>query len=532
MDWASLPLEVLEAIFRQLNFKDLLRCALVCRSWNRALFECPSLAHRVVFLFDAAHTDQLRQLIPMSERNYRQLAIGLTVPWNEDIKDCFDQAVQQWNLRFVSLVGEPDKVSDCLLSNMPFFGALTELNLEFTLTRAWPEWTEIQKVELSQLRKMHYLQVYTGANQMNTLYHFVLPKVEQVSLVLDSLANEEAMYWEDPLIELSGCELLRSLEVDLNGTMWEQFFAIHKPYMERLVIRRAIDEYQNRDWDLEFSKMPNLRYVEFTFVNNEMLASLNRKCKKIEKLLINGFCLDDGNFSSSMQFPLLKSLHMDGWLNGSLFSNELSLTLDKTEDLVWKYVELAPAQGAFTLVSPNVKRLTLRGCEYARFELDIGNRLESLDMDYYGTQLVAPNFLNRLGHLKHLVLHISGRSALLAPKLCHLRHVKRLEVVCCTESYGYDCSALFESICNNLTELEEFILRNEHENPLMLDYKRYRKLCQLTQLKVLNLQYITIYNVTGTTELKHVPHLNVWGCSTSTAECDAPFRSSLMEVES
>lgn len=528
MDWGSLPLELLQAIFEQLHFKDQLSCALVCRAWNQAIFECPSLANRVVFSFDAAHTEQLRSIIPMSERNYRQLAIGLSVPWNQEIEKCLGEAVQQWNIRFVSLVGEPDKVRDCLDSNMPFFSSLTELNLEFTLTRAWPA-IDIRELELSQLKKMHYLQVYTGATQTNTLFRFVLPKVEEVSLVLDSLANEEAMYWEDPLIELSGCDRLRSLEVDLNGTMWEDFFAIHKPYMERLVIRRAIDEYQNRNWNHEFSKMPNLRHVEFTFANNDMLTCLNRNCKKIERLLINGFCLDDGTFVSSMQFPILRNLHMDGWSNGSLFSNELSLTLDNLEDLTWKYVELTPAQGIFTLIAPNLKRLTLRGCEYARFELDIGNRLVSLDMDYYGVQIVAPNFLDRLDHLRHLTLHISGRSALLASKMCHLRHVKRLEVVCSTESYGYDCNDLFESICHNLVELEEFVLRNEHENMLKLDYRHYTKLANLTQLKVLTLQYVTLQNVTGGTELKHVPHLNVGGCSTSG---DCAVRPSLMEVES
>ncbi|XP_062542584.1 uncharacterized protein LOC134210547 [Armigeres subalbatus] len=514
IDWVSLPLEPLEAIFRQLNYKDRLSCALVCHKWNQALFECPSLAHSIVFSIDTARTEQLQPIIARSDRNYRQLAIGLRGPWTEDLVECLDQAVQRWNIRFVSLVGEPDKVRSCLISKSSFFSSLTELNLEFTLTRTWPA-IDILEVELSQLKKMHYLQVYTGARQTFTLFRFILPKAEEISLVLDSLANEEAMYWEDPLIELFGCGNLRSLEIDLNGTMWQKFFAIDKPYMERLVIRRAIDEYQNRDWNVEFSKMPNLRHVEFTFSNNEMLASLNRNCKKIEKLHLNGFCLDDGNFVSSMQFPFLRSLHMDGWANGSLFSNELSLRLDNLEELTWKYVELAPIQGIFKIITPNVKRLTLRGCEYARFEIDVGYRLTSLDMDYYGVQIVAPNFLDHLVHLNNLTLHISGRSCKLASKMHHLHNIKRLEIVCSTEIHGYDCNTLFESVCQNLVYLEEFVLRNEHENQLIVDYKKYSQLSQLSQLKKLTLQYITIENVTGEMTLKNVPHFNVWGCTTS-----------------
>ncbi|XP_065090389.1 uncharacterized protein LOC135711463 [Ochlerotatus camptorhynchus] len=513
MDWALLPLELLEAIFQQLCFKDRLQCSLVCHNWNQALFECPTLARSIVFSIGPARSEHLQKVIPMSERNYRQLAITLSDGWNRETNDCLKQAVQRWNIGFISLVGEPNLVRDCFQWNGHLFNSITELNLEFTLNRAWPA-VEVREVELSQLKKMHYLQVYTGSTKVNCQFRFIVPKMEDVSVVLDSLANEEAMYWEDPLIELTGCVNVRSVEIDLNGTMWESFFAIHKPHMERLIIRRAIDEYQSRDWDCQFTNMPNLRHVEFTFANNDMLACLNRHCKRVERLQINGFCLDDGNFVSSMQFPLLRNLHMDGWFNGSLFSNELTLRLDNLEELTWKYVELAPVQDTFTLITPKLKRLTLRGCEYVRFHLDIGNRLVSLDMDYYGVQMAAPMFLDYLDNLQHLILHINGRSSMLVQKMCHIPHVKRLEVVCSTESHGYDCNALLESMSQNFLELEEFVLRNEHENQLSIDYGQYVRLSQLRQLKTLTLQYITIRNVTGEIGQKHVPQLNVWGCST------------------
>ncbi|XP_055530427.1 uncharacterized protein LOC129721656 [Wyeomyia smithii] len=380
------------------------------------------------------------------------------------------------------------------------------------MDRVWPE-MPVQEVTFKHLKKFHYLQVYIGPNHMGILFRLKIPKLESASIVLDSLANEEAMYWEDPLIELLECDELRSLEVDLNSTMWDNFFGVKRPKMERLVIRRASDECHDRDWNQLFSNMPNIKHVEFAFSNDIMLSSLVNNCKHIEQIMFYGFCLHHGSFANNMELLQLKHVHLDGWLTGSLFSSEGRLDLFHLDELTWKYVELAPAQGTFTIVAPELKRLTLRGCDYKRFLLEIGDCLEDVDMDYYETQIMTPNFFGSLEHLQRLTLHINSNSQKLALEIAPMLRLKYFELVCSTERHGYNCNALFRGICENCPELEEMCIRNEHEHELRLGYSFFVQLVRLTQLRILTMHYVTLLDVTGDMPLRHLQRLNIWGCT-------------------
>ncbi|XP_058838779.1 uncharacterized protein LOC131694249 [Topomyia yanbarensis] len=511
MDWTLLPLEPLETIFHQLEFKDRIACSLVCRRWNEVLFSCPALARSIIFSIGPTYSTDLRSVIRWSNRNYRQITIVLNHDSDTALSELIAETAERWDVKLVSLVGDPPKVLNCMNLNANLFNSITELNLEFTMDRAWPV-ISAQTITFRNLKKFNYLQVYTGSNPMGMLFRLVVPNLEEVSVVLDSLANEEAMYWADPLIEIVECNNLKSLEVDLNCTMWERFFATERPTLERLVIRRASDEFQERDWNLLFRNMPNLRYVEFVFSNDIMLSNLTRNCKKVERLMLNGFCLHDGSFANNMSLLSLKQVHMDGWMNGALFSLNSPLDLVHLEELTWKYVELAPAQGSFTLVTPELRRLTLRGCDYKRFLLEVGCRLEIIDMDYYEEQVLTPNFFDSLENLQHLTLHINSSSLKLVRHMRHLPQLNQLELVCSTERHGYDCNALFSSICSHCPELRELCIRNEHENYLSIGYRYFVQLVRLSKLRILTLQYITLYNVVGEIPMEHLVRLNVWGC--------------------
>ncbi|XP_058463847.1 uncharacterized protein LOC131438069 [Malaya genurostris] len=511
MDWTLLPLDPLETIFSQLEFKDHIACSLVCRRWNEAIFTCPTLARSIVFSIGPTCTSELRSVVRASNRNYRQITIVLNRSSNAKLFELIEEIAVRWNVKVVSLVGDPPTVLNCIRSNADLFNSITELNLEFTMDYAWPVIPN-QEIHFRNLKKMNYLQVYIGTSNIEMLFRLVVPNLEEVTIALDSLANEEAMYWADPLIELLGCDNLKSLEVDLNCTMWENFFAIERPTLERLVIRRASDEFQERDWNLLFRNMPNLRHVEFVFSTDIMLTSLTRNCKKVDRLILNGFCLHDGSFANNMSQLSLKQVHMDGWLNGALFSYNSPLDLIHLQTLTWKYVELAPVQGSFTLVTPELRRLTLRGCDYKRLFLDVGNCLEFIDMDYYEEQVLTPNFFVSLENLQHLILHINSSSSKLVRNMCHLPNLKQLELVCSTERHGYDCNALFSSVCAHCPELEELCIRNEHENYLSIGYRYFVQILKLFKLRILTLQYVTLYNVLGEIPMEHLVRLNVWGC--------------------
>lgn len=516
MDWSSLPLEALEQIFRHLRFKDrLLACSLVCQHWNRTLFSCPTLARRVVLGIGGGQTTEVRDALRVSQRNYRQLSVVLDEIGEEaregSVNEFLAEVGELWSVQNVSLVGEPATLLECFRLNGPLFGGITELSLELTKNVDWVPF-ERQDVEMGELKKLHYLQMYLGRERVGTAFRLIVPKLESVAVVLDSLANEEVQYWEDPLIELDRCGKLRSLELDLNTTMWESFFDEEKPHLERLLIRRASDEFEERDWDRIFRNMHKLRSVEMVFSSDVMLASLRRNCKKLDKLVLNGFCYQGGTFANNMDWSTMKHLFMDGWLNGGVYSRENSLTLPSLEDLHWKYVELTPAQGYFTLITPNLKNLTLRGCDYKRFHLEVGPYLQSVDIDYYGPQQFAPNFFSHLHNVTQLTLHINGSSLRLTQLLTYQTQLRSLEMICGTEHRGYDINDLFRAFLNSCPLLTQLTVRNEHENQLQLDYPVFSLLSNLKHLNQLNFQYITLLNVTGSIRMEHLSHLDVSGC--------------------
>lgn len=517
-DWGALPLEPLERIFRQLKFKDrLLACSLVCQHWNRTLFCCPALARGIVLGISGDQPAQVREALRASQRNYRQLSIVLggdhDQPDNGSVNEFLTEVVGLWNVQNVSVVGEPTSLLDCFRLNGALFGGITELSLELTKNIDWSPFGK-QDVTMGELKKLHYLQMYVGRERVSTAFRLIVPKLESAGIVLDSMANEEALYWEDPLIDLEGCDKLVSLEVDLNTTMWEPFFAVDRPHLERLLIRRASDEFQERDWDRIFQHMPNLRDVEMVFSGDVMLASLKRNCKKLEKLVLNGFCFHDGSFASNMGWSAtMKQLFMDGWLNGGVYSRDPALNLSALEDLQWKYVELTPAQGYFTLIVPKLRKLTLRGCDYKRFHLEVGPHLDRVDIDYYGPQQFAPNFFSSLHAVTQLILHINGDSFRVVQHLTYTMQLQQLEMICGTEHRGYEINNLFTAFVKHCPLLEELTVRNEHENQLKLDYEAFALLEGLKLLRLLTFQYITLTNVSGAAiRMERLDRLDVSGC--------------------
>ncbi|XP_058815752.1 uncharacterized protein LOC131679143 isoform X2 [Topomyia yanbarensis] len=393
------------------------------------------------------------------------------------------------------------------------FGSITELNLELAMDQAVSLNAEHEYV-LGQLRKFHYLQLYSGSAPACVAVRLSAPNLESAAIALESLTDEESLYREGPLLELKGCSWLKSLEVDLKGRMWENFFSIERPCLERLLLRRASDESEEYDWDKLFGNMPGLRDVEMVFSNDAMLTSLRRNCRKLEKLTLNGFRFEDGSFADNMNMISLTELHMDGRLRSVLYSKQSTLRLNNMNKLVWNYVKFSRVQYIFVIDAPRLASVTIRWCDYRRLQLRPGSHLESIDMDYYGNQTVTPNFFSAsLDHLRCVTLYINSSSLILVGQMANFLCLKQLEIVCSTVNRSYDCSALFGSICLSCLGLEELTVRNEHENQLTVEYTHLTQLVHLTHLKQLTLQYITITNVSSEMKLAHRVRTNVKGCT-------------------
>ncbi|XP_055610434.1 uncharacterized protein LOC129757289 [Uranotaenia lowii] len=519
MYWDAIPLEPFELILGQLKLQDKLACSLVCQHWNRTLFSSPSLVRDIVFAIGPRWSQDLQDLVRASTRNYRRLLIVLTDgTWRVKVNELIAEVSQRWTIKSVSLIGEPVNLLDCFRWNVAMFDALTELSLEFTVESAWTK-LSAQDVELKHLQKLHYLQVYVGTKYERLIVRFFVPNLKELYIVTDSLANQDVMYWEDPMIEIYNCSKLSRLELDLNSTMWVDFFKVERPSMERLVIRRAYDDYDERNWDEIFQRMSNLRDIEVFFASDAILASVNRNCMKLERFLMNGFCLHEGSFGNSMNISSLRSLHVDGLLNGSLYSNMCTLHLTNLQELVWKYVELVPTQEKLIIVAPALHEITLRACDYKRFQLVVGNTLTHADIDFTEPQVTTPNFFSSMGNLLNLSLQVTGPANQLVPEMFYLSNLRRFELTCSTERHAYTIDELFQSICTSCNLLEVFELRNEHEELLNLSYRSFAELRRLELLKKLVLHYINLHSVPDKSCLMigKIPHMDFYGSNVSSA---------------
>ncbi|XP_058443915.1 uncharacterized protein LOC131425782 [Malaya genurostris] len=515
MDWSALPLEPLESILGKLKFKDRLACSLVCRRWNEALFSCPALAQTIVLVIGTSYGDEHEPevLLRYSKRNYRLLAVELNNNVSSaKINRCLVNVLDQCEVHGLSLFGMVNSVFESIRLHSVRFRSLTELSLELTVDQL-VLLSSVQELTMEQLKKFHYIQLYSGSAPASVAVFLDAPNLESAVIVLESLGDEEALYREGPLLELRGCSRLKTLEVDLKGCMWQNFFTTMRPKLERLLIRRASDESEEYDWDMLFGNMPALHHVDMVYSNDAMLSSLSRNCSKLKKLVLNGFRYEDGSFGDNINRILLEELHVDGRLRSVLYSNQSTLTLKTVKKISWSNVKFSRVQYVFVVDAPEVTSVTVRWCDYRRFQLRPGDQLKSIDIDYYGNQTVAPNFFRAsLDQLHSLILYINGSSLALVGQMDSFPCLKKLELICSTEHHGYGISALFESICVSCLGLVELTIRNEHERLLHIENCHLIHLVRLEHLRVLTLQYITIINVSDDITLGYWVRINAKGC--------------------
>ncbi|XP_055640217.1 uncharacterized protein LOC129777765 [Toxorhynchites rutilus septentrionalis] len=511
MDWSQLTPDLLFLVLKLLKPRERLTCSLVCRTWYDAISMYPILLNDYVVKINPRSAREVQRLIGASKRQFRQLYVELEAN-DYSVGECVTEAVHRVDIQFLWLIGEPEHVKFFMESQTTMFASLTELRLEFSANTSWEVYASLN-VFLENLKEFHYLQIY-GPNPEQVIFNLIAPKLEKAYILLDSLANEEIAYWEDPLIELRECTQLKSLYVDLKGSMWDNFFDVERVHLERLVLRRAIDEIDTRDWNRLFINMPNLRYVEFICSTNAMLTSLRRYCNKIQSLQITGFNFYDGNFASCLSMPTLEQVHLDGWMNGGIFTGETMLQLNNLKELTWKYAELTAAMGSFRLVTPALKSVTLRGCDYRKFLLHVeGNRLESIDLDCYDDQWQEiPSFFACLDNLQQLTLNTNTKALRLVQTIGPLAQLKRLEVFCYTERNENECNALFAGLCAICPQLEWFSLVKENLGELILSCECLLELKQMRALKYLTLRYITIRDAKHEIRIDNLIHLEVSSC--------------------
>lgn len=433
--------------------------------------------------------------------------------WDPCINDCLKQIAKLWNMINVTLVGEPLNIKECMIVNAYAFNFLTELYLEFVMDQRWKK-MRVQNVTMEQLKRFYYLQVYIGPHNFGILFRFSFPRLEGAYIVLDSLANEEVSYWEDPLIEIITCPQLKTLNIDLNSSMWETFFSEYRPELETLVLRRAKDEYEDRNWHDLFINMPNLRNAELHFTTDRMIASLGRYCQQLQSVHLGGFCLYDGSFTSNMNLPLLERVYMDGWNSGVLFTYGTELELPRLTHLNLRYIEFLNTQTTIQLDVPKLTHLTLRRCDYKKLRINVGNELRFLDVDYNKNPPIVPDFFYHLENVERLHLQIDESQPTLLPCLQYLSKVKFIELICQTETHPYDCNALFVLLCHSCPKLEELLILNEHENTLTLNYDSFAQMVHLENLRELTLQCLTLPDPGEVIRMDNLLLFNQWSCIT------------------
>ncbi|XP_055522427.1 uncharacterized protein LOC129716617 [Wyeomyia smithii] len=511
-DWSLLPLVPLEAIFRLLKHKDQLACTLVCRRWNEAFASCPVLVQNVVFVIKNIYSDgEIRSVLNGRQRNYRNWAIDVIDDCCTAIVDkCLADAVNRCKIESLTLNSFMLPLVDCFRRNATMLGSITKLNLEIVLSsNVTLNCSTVQKLVFEQLKVFNYVQSYSGTTPTPVAFVFETPNLVSASIIIETLADEEALYREYPLLELESGVKLEQLEVDVKGRMWESFFAQERTVLQQLLIRRASDEKEERDWDLMFRNMPNLEQVEFVYPNENMLASLSRHCRKITHLKLSRFAFDDGSFGESISRCSLKELRMDGDL---YCSRSVRLRVDNLTLLELEYSTLPSYQHKFLIVAPEVKILKVRCSNYQTLQLLPGDQLESVDMDYYfgeGT-FFDGSFLSTFcfANIRDLVLYVNGSAQKLLGRLDNLVNLTQLQLFC---SKGADISYLFRTICISCQNLEKLNVLNVGQGQVIILFSVLDSLFYIEKLKELALQHITVFEVKNKFRLKNLAAVNFTG---------------------
>lgn len=427
---------------------------------------------------DWRNVGKIRKALEKSTRSYQQVLVNMGArECSAGVVACMAKFVPQWKVQGLRVIGPPAVV--LRLMRLVEFSSLTELNLEFLDRNDTRGTLQPCTITLNSLKRFHCIQNHGTSMRKIKIFRLFVPNLEHATIVLKD--DEDCVGYEHyPLVDLLESSKLKYLEMDVMGeSVWEQFFSLERPLLERLVIRPKYSVRQFRDWDWKtvFTNMPNLRWLK--------IARQYYEIPYITQLFgtTQLFEFDIGSLNAHKLERLnLKSIRISG---------RETLRCDKLTELTCS--DIMVSGDTFTLFAPDLTRLVLRKCQYHRFKLRVGSQLQTLAIDCFRNDcLKIDGFFQSLENLHELYLNVDRRTLNIIDKLGTLPSLEALEVTFHSKTNDHDCSGLVRNILDNCPVIEELTIKNENcKGKLFVHPPLFKQLLDL-ELLSLDVEELTI----------------------------------------
>lgn len=463
MSWDSLPLELYEHIFKNLDFWDRKPMSLVCRRWNQAVFSrslsrnlCievsrgdwgPSGDKEQVVVVDEA-------VVEASERDYR-------VAYVKWCKDSSPEVMASIN----RMVRELDE--KCLLEGLIIDAPLGQMLSDFFRTHG-ELLARIRKLQVStetmdsrlmadrcvlkmdQLETLFWREIVSSDHLQNKRPLFVIeaPKLHSAVVRFGDSDSDRGVAWHNGFMELSQTPSLKALKVHLHPRMWNHFFEQRLDALEHLTISHKTQDLQSRDWDCMFSNMPNLKSIQMWEADDIILEAINQNCHQLRELLLDNVDLTGGFLSIDRTFPLLEHLRLE---TAKIQSNR-TLHLPVLKHLEWFNIK-NQNDHMLTLAAPMLRNLRQSKNGASDFILSTKSPLEKLQLDLYASDIPG-HFFQPYANARELSLRVSSARPDLDRMIPHFRNINEFVLIAYNAPLQCDqmMNEMFKS-CNNVTAI-------------------------------------------------------------------------------
>lgn len=498
MSWDSLPLEIYEHIFKNLDFWDRKPLALVCRRWNQAVFSrslCRNLcielsrgdwgpdgdSEQVVVVDD--------EVVEASDRGYRVAYVKWCKDSDPEVLESIDRVLRELDAKCQLeglILDAPlgQMLSEFFRSHGELLGRLKKLHVS-TETMDTTLMMDRCVLRMARLETLFWREVVTKHQLQNKKPLFVIdaPNLQSAVVRFGDSDSNSGIIWHNSFLELNRSVNLKALKVHLHPRMWNGFFEQRLDALEHLTISHKTKDFQVRDWDAMFSKMPNLKSIQMWEANDMILEAINSHCPHLRVLLLDNVDLTGGFLSTNRVFPQLEHLRLE---SAKIQSNK-TLQLPILKHLEWFNVSNQGDQ-MLTLFAPMLRTLRQSKQGVPDFVLTSKSPLEKLQLDLYGSD-IPDHFFQPFPNMRDLSIRVSSACPALDRMIPHFRNINEFTLI--AYNAPLQCDQMLNQMFNSCQNVTSLTLCGFNPN-LELSFPVFAQIFRNRNLKSLKLYGLTI----------------------------------------
>lgn len=498
MSWDSLPLEIYEQIFKNLDFWDRKPLSLVCRRWNQAVFSrslCRNLCIELSRGDWGASGDSEQvvvvddEVVEASDRDYRVAYVKWCKDSNPEVLGSIDRVLSELDDK-CALEG---LIIDAPLGQMlsDFFRTHGDLLARIKKLQVSTEMTDSRLtmdrcvLKMDRLETLFWREVVTKDQGLNRKPLFMIdaPKLQSAVVRFGDSDSDSGIVWHNSFLELNRSVNLKALKVHLHPRMWNGFFEQRMDALEHLTISHKTQDLQVRDWDAMFSNMPNLKSIQMWEVNDIILEAINAHCPHLRVLLLDNVDLTGGFLSVNRVFPQLEHLRLE---SAKIQSNK-TLHLPILKHLEWFNVKNQGDQ-MLTLAAPMLRTLRQSKQGVPDFVLTSKSPLEKLQLDLYASDIPG-HFFQPFPNMRELSIRVSSACPALDRMIPNFRNIT--EFVLIAYNAPLQCDQMLNQMFNSCDRVTSLTLCGFNPN-LELSFPVFAQIFRNRNLKSLKLFGLTI----------------------------------------